>query len=49
MSGSLGNIYNNVSFALGLHTDALARLQEQASTGSRINRVSDGPSAAYRI
>ncbi len=49
MSGTLGNIYSNVSFALGLHTEALARLQEQVSTGSRINRVSDGPSAAYRI
>ena len=49
MSGTLGNIYSNVSFALGLHTEALARLQEQVSTGARINRVSDGPSAAYRI
>jgi len=49
MSGTLGNIYNNISFALGLHTEALARLQEQVSTGSRINRVSDAPSAAYRI
>jgi flagellar hook-associated protein 3 FlgL len=49
MSGTLGNIYNNVSFALGLHTEALSRLQEQASTGAQINRVSDGPSAAYRI
>jgi flagellar hook-associated protein 3 len=49
MSGTLGNIYSNVSFALGLHTEALARLQEQASTGAQINRVSDGPSAAYRI
>ena len=49
MSGTLGNLYNNVSFAMGLHADALTRLQEQASTGARINRVSDGPSAAYRI
>ena len=49
MSGTLGNIYNNISFALGLHAEALARLQEQVSTGSRINRVSDGPSASYRI
>ncbi|MHC4544307.1 MAG: flagellar hook-associated protein FlgL [Planctomycetota bacterium] len=49
MSGTLGNIYSNVSFALGLHTEALARLQEQASTGAQINRVSDGPSVAYRI
>ena len=49
MSGTLSNIYNNVSFALHLHADAMADLQEQASTGSRINRVSDDPSAAYRI
>jgi flagellar hook-associated protein 3 len=49
MGGTLGNIYSNVSFAMDLHADALARLQEQASTGARINRVSDGPSVAYRI
>ncbi|MCH7555863.1 MAG: flagellar hook-associated protein FlgL [Planctomycetes bacterium] len=49
MSGSLNNIYNNVSFALYLHTNAMAKLQEQISTGSRINRVSDDPAAAYRV
>lgn len=49
MSSSLANIYNNVNYALHLHGAALTRLQEQASTGSRINRVSDDPSAAYRI
>lgn len=49
MSGSLNNIYNNVSFALNLHTKAMAILQEQASTGSRINKISDDPTAAYRI
>lgn len=49
MGGTLNNIYNNVSFALHLHTEAMARLQEQASTGSRINRASDDPSAAYRV
>jgi flagellar hook-associated protein 3 FlgL len=49
MSGTLDNIYNDVSFALHLHTEALFRLQEQASTGSRINRASDDPSAAYRV
>ncbi len=49
MSGTLNNIYNDVSFALHLHTEALFRLQEQASTGSRINRASDDPSAAYRV
>jgi len=49
MSGTLNNIYNNVGFALRLHTDAMAKLQEQASTGSRINRISDDPTAAYRV
>ena len=49
MSGTLSNIYNNISFALHLHTEALARLQEQAATGSEINRVSDDPSAAYQV
>jgi flagellar hook-associated protein 3 FlgL len=49
MSGTLGTIYNNISFALNLHSDAMSRLQEQASTGSRINRASDDPSAAYRV
>ncbi len=49
MSGLLGSIYNNVSYSLGIHSEAMLRLQEQASTGSRINRASDDPSAAYRI
>ncbi|MHC4159050.1 MAG: flagellar hook-associated protein FlgL [Planctomycetota bacterium] len=49
MSGTLGNIYNNVSYALRLHSEALVRLQEQASTGARVNRASDDPSAAYQI
>jgi len=49
MSYVLNNIYNNVSFALNLNTEAIARLQEQASTGAKINRASDGPSAAYQI
>jgi len=49
MSGTLSNIYSNVSFALHLHAEAMARLQEQASTGARINRASDDPSAAYQV
>ena len=49
MSSSLANVYNNVNYALQLHGAAMTRLQEQASTGSRINRVSDDPSAAYRV
>jgi len=49
MSGVLSNIYNNTSYALRLHSEALARLQEQAYTGNRINRPSDGPSESYQI
>jgi len=49
MGGMLNNIYNNVGFALAQHSEALYRLQEQASTGSRINRPSDDPSDAYQI
>ncbi len=45
----MSNIYNNVNFALHLHSEAMTRLQEQASTGSRINRVSDDPSTAYHV
>jgi len=49
MSGILTNIYDNVSLALYLHSEAMARLQEQASTGSRINRASDDTTAAYKV
>ena len=49
MSGTVNSIYNNLSFALYLHTEALFGLQEQAATGSRINRTSDDPSTAYRV
>ena len=49
MGETLNNIFNNVSFALNLHTEVLARLQEQAATGSRINRPSDAPSDGYRV
>ncbi len=49
MSGSLASICNNVSYALNLHSKAITLLQEQASTGNRVNRASDNPSEAYRI
>lgn len=49
MSGSLTSIYDSVSYALNLHTKAITSLQEQASTGNRVNRASDSPSEAYRI
>jgi flagellar hook-associated protein 3 FlgL len=49
MSGALANIYNNLNYALSLHSKAITDLQEQASTGARVNRVSDDPSVAYKI
>ena len=49
MSGTLNSIYNNVSYALYLHSVEMARLQEQTTTGSRINRPSDDPSSSYRV
>ncbi|MEJ2648351.1 MAG: flagellar hook-associated protein FlgL [Sedimentisphaerales bacterium] len=49
MSGSLNSIYSNVSFALLVNTEAMTRLQEQVSTGSRINRVSDDSTSAYQV
>ncbi len=49
MSGIQSNIYNNITFALQRHAKAMAILQEQAYTGSRINRVSDDPDSAYQV
>mgnify|MGYP000595480532 CR=1 FL=1 len=49
MSGTLSNIYSNVNFALHLNSEAMTRLQEQASTGSQVNRTSDDPATAYRV
>ncbi|MHC4707437.1 MAG: flagellin N-terminal helical domain-containing protein, partial [Planctomycetota bacterium] len=49
MGGTLNSIYNNTTYALHLHTEELLRLQEQAATGSRINRPSDDPSIGYRV
>lgn len=46
---SLGSIYNNVTYSLAEQTRRLAELQEQTSTGSRVNRASDAPTDAYRI
>lgn len=48
MSG-WGTIYNNTASALARHSRALARLQEQASSGMRIIRASDDPSDSNRI
>ena len=49
MSGALSSLYNNIGYALNLHTRALAQLQEQVATGSQINRPSDAPSEAYQV
>lgn len=49
MSNITTSIFSNTNYALHLHTEALARLQEQVSTGAKVNRVSDAPSAAYNI
>jgi flagellar hook-associated protein 3 FlgL len=49
MSGVLNNTYNDVTFSLYRHTAILAKLQEQVSTGSQVNRASDDPTGAYRI
>lgn len=49
MSGSIASMYQNVSYALALHSKAITQLQEQASSGNRVNRASDAPSNAYRI
>jgi flagellar hook-associated protein 3 FlgL len=49
MSGVLNNTYTDVTFSLLRHTAALAKLQEQVSTGSHINRASDDPTGAYRV
>lgn len=49
MSGTLSSIYDNVSLALSVHGREMLNLQEQISSGSRINRPSDAPFAAYRV
>ena len=48
MSG-WGSIFNNTVRAIQHHSETLARLQEQASTGLRVLRSSDDPTAANRI
>jgi flagellar hook-associated protein 3 FlgL len=49
MGGMLDITYNNVTYAMYRYTSQLTNLQEEASTGSKINRVSDDPSGAYRV
>ncbi len=51
MSGAFSTtgIFRQMSNSLQFHAGELARLQEQAATGKRINRVSDDPAAATRV
>jgi flagellar hook-associated protein 3 FlgL len=49
MGGALSGLYNNVSYSLSKNAHEILLLQEQVSTGSRINRASDDPAAAYRV
>ena len=44
-----GTIHDNMMSGLRDHGRALASLQEQVASGSRILRASDGPSKAHRI
>jgi len=44
-----GSIYNNAMWGISYHTNNLARLQEQISSGSKVIRYSDDPANAYRI
>ena len=48
MSGT-NQIYNTVLASLRTSTDMLVRLQEQAATGSRVNRASDNPADASSV
>ncbi len=49
MSGVLNNLYDNVSYALALHSQDMLRLQEEVTSGSRVNRMSDDPSTAHQL
>ncbi|MHC4716277.1 MAG: flagellin N-terminal helical domain-containing protein, partial [Planctomycetota bacterium] len=44
-----GAIYNTTLSALRVHSAAMARLQEQASSGARVIRPSDDPADAHKI
>jgi len=49
MSGSLINTQRTVSYALMQNSKELSHLQEQTTTGRRINHMSDAPADAYRL
>ena len=44
-----GTIYNTTLSALRQHSETIARLQEQGSSGARILRPSDDPADAHKI
>lgn len=48
MSG-WGSIYNNSRLALAQQSNLMAKLQEQVSSGARVNRASDAPVDAFRV
>ena len=48
MSG-FGTIYDNMMYGLQTHSQTLARLQRQVSSGSKIIRPSDAPSDTFQI
>lgn len=47
--GSWNTIYNNTLFGVRYHSLNMTRLQEQITTGNRLNRASDEPAGAYRV
>jgi flagellar hook-associated protein 3 FlgL len=47
--GGWNNIYNTVTYALSLHTQALTQIQNEASSGIKVAEPSDDPSDAYQI
>lgn len=49
MGVTLESIYSNTLLALNTNARDMLRLQEQVASGSRLNRPSDSPSAAYRV
>jgi flagellar hook-associated protein 3 FlgL len=47
--GGWASIFNSTRDSLRFQTQEIARLQEMAATGSRVNRASDAPTDAMRI
>lgn len=49
MSYSLDSIFKNSSWAISQNSYALAQLQQKASTGQEINRISDNPTDSNQL